>query len=363
MKVTLTQSQNGRLLKGWILIRIETNDICTQIWSSVVFDPYEELYVWLGQIRDAQFPTRMIIDEEGRGVEFIVEQVSENLISFCIEPWLCNDQTTRLKTVLESQEFIQVFHNGIMEFIASEYQPIEWSKGIDDLSNQPWGTLIKQSNSSNSLWKKRLALYGGCRGKVSETGRTTVLHDLSQEQQLLVTLRDVLLKTVRLATSSYATEAYALVSLYKNLPIDLVLGELDPIWYEERRVTLEKTHELSQGIRYWKSTQRQRLFAEARLKTLKIGQLIDGRVNKIKSYGLFVDIGGCSALLHIDNISQNSVENLEKFFQAGDWIRAMIIGVDVERGRVSLSTKDLETEAGDMLKDLLLVYTNAKPRS
>jgi hypothetical protein len=121
MKVTLTQSQNGRLLKGWILIRIETNDICTQIWSSVVFDPYEELYVWLGQIRDAQFPTRMIIDEEGRGVEFIVEQVSENLISFCIEPWLCNDQTTRLKTVLESQEFIQVFHNGIMEFIASEY--------------------------------------------------------------------------------------------------------------------------------------------------------------------------------------------------------------------------------------------------
>jgi S1 RNA binding domain len=227
MKVTLTQSQNGRLLKGWILIRIETNDICTQIWSSVVFDPYEELYVWLGQIRDAQFPTRMIIDEEGRGVEFIVEQVS----------------------------------------------------------------------------------------------------------------------------------------LYKNLPIDLVLGELDPIWYEERRVTLEKTHELSQGIRYWKSTQRQRLFAEARLKTLKIGQLIDGRVNKIKSYGLFVDIGGCSALLHIDNISQNPVENLEKFFQAGDWIRAMIIGVDVERGRVSLSTKDLEPEAGDMLKDLLLVYTNAKPRS
>lgn len=80
--------------------------------------------------------------------------------------------------------------------------------------------------------------------------------------------QDVLLETLRLATNNYTTEAYALASLYKDLPIDLVLGELDPSWYEESRTTLEKPPELSSKVsrRYWKSPQRQRLFAEAQSK-------------------------------------------------------------------------------------------------
>jgi small subunit ribosomal protein S1 len=96
------------------------------------------------------------------------------------------------------------------------------------------------------------------------------------------------------------------------------------------------------------------------LQTLKIGQLVDGRVFKIKSYGLFVDIGGNYAILHISQISQLPVDNLEKIFQVGDWIRAMIIWMDREKGRVALSSSDLEPEAGDMLKDPLIVYTNAE---
>ncbi|WP_222838817.1 S1 RNA-binding domain-containing protein [Nostoc cycadae] len=100
--------------------------------------------------------------------------------------------------------------------------------------------------------------------------------------------------------------------------------------------------------------------AKARLKTLKLGQIIDGSISKIKPYGVFVDIGGYYALLHISAISQQPVEHPEKVFQIGDWIRAIIIWMDVEKGRVSLSTSDLETEPGDMLKDPLIVYEKAE---
>jgi hypothetical protein len=89
MKVILTQSCGQKVLRGWILIRIEASDICIQIRTSAIFDPYREIYIWLGQIRDSQLPARMIIDEEGRGVEFFAERVSSELLNFHIEPWLC----------------------------------------------------------------------------------------------------------------------------------------------------------------------------------------------------------------------------------------------------------------------------------
>ena len=75
MKVTLKQSPHG-----WIWISIECSHVCTHIHTSCVFDPYQELYIWLGQIRDCQLPATMIIDEEGRGVELVAEQSSDDLI-------------------------------------------------------------------------------------------------------------------------------------------------------------------------------------------------------------------------------------------------------------------------------------------
>jgi hypothetical protein len=82
MKVTLTQFRGQQILRCGILIRIEISDRCAQIWTSFIFDPFQEIYIWLGQIRDSQLPARMIIDEEGRGIELFAEQVSDDLINF-----------------------------------------------------------------------------------------------------------------------------------------------------------------------------------------------------------------------------------------------------------------------------------------
>ncbi len=359
MKVTLKQSSNEGILRGWILLRIEADDICTQIWTSSTFDPYQELYIWLGQIRDSQLPAKMIIDEEGHGVELIAERLSDLLMQFHIDPWICgNDTTTRLKITAERYEVIEAFYDGVIKFLKDEYQPSEWSH-INDLSNINWETLLNPYNIRGQNWRTRLAMYWGGHGRVGETGRETVWNQLTLEQQWLVILHDVMLWITHLAVNQQVTEAYAIVSFYKNIPIDIALGELDASWYEKRRIELNKKYGLHDNS-IKRRTPNRTASAKARFKTLKLGQLVDGTICRIRSYGVFVDIGGYYALLPTATISQQPVDHPELVFQVGDWVRAIIVWIDVEKGRVSLSTSDLENEPGDMLRDPLFVYEKAE---
>lgn len=353
MKVTLTQSPHG-----WIWIGIECSHGCTQIHTSCVFDPYQELYIWLGQIRDLQLPATMIIDEEGRGVELVAEQSSDELILFQIEPWRCgNDTTTRLNTQLKRDELLKAFHDGIVEFIKHDYHPSDWSY-LDRLSNTDWEALLKLPHIPSHNWQKRLAMYGGGHGRVPETGLETVWKQLTQEQQMLVILQDTLSGIASLSAKGQTTQAQVLADMYKTLPIDIALGEVNPSWYQERRATLETEYGLGKQSR--DDLNRRRTQAKARLETLKLGQIVDGTVRRVKPYGVFVDIGGYHALLTISTISQLPVEHPEQVFNCNDWVRAMIVWMDVEKGRVLLSTSDLEPEPGDMLKQPLKVYEKAE---
>ena len=123
---------------------------------------------------------------------------------------------------------------------------------------------------------------------------------------------------------------------------------------------LNKEYQLDSYLPSRQEREHQHILKTTRLKMLKIGQIVDGTLRSIKPYGLWVDIGGHHALLHISAISQMPVEQLDRVFKQGDWIRAMIVWMDIEKGRVSLSTSDLEIEPGDMLKEPWKVYETAE---
>ncbi|WP_222838816.1 hypothetical protein [Nostoc cycadae] len=236
--MTFTQSLNNQVLRGLILLRIETDNLCTETWTSSTFDPYQELYIWLGQIRDLQLPTKMIISKVGYGVELIAENLSDLFVQFRVEQWMSDrNTTTRLNITIERCELIKAFHDGIIKFIQDEYQSSKWSY-IDNLNNTNWGALLKPNNSSGQNWRTRLAMYGGGHSRIPETGRETISNQLTLEQQWLLTLHDVLLWIANLAANGQIREVYALVSLYKNVPIDIALGELDASWYEQRKIEL-----------------------------------------------------------------------------------------------------------------------------
>ncbi|WP_052055801.1 S1 RNA-binding domain-containing protein [Myxosarcina sp. GI1] len=99
-----------------------------------------------------------------------------------------------------------------------------------------------------------------------------------------------------------------------------------------------------------------------RLKQIKVGDLITGKILAIKKYGLFIQTDNITVLLHISEVSQVSIglEDLYNIFRVGDDIKALIIWMDIHKGRVSVSTKELEIDPGDMLKNPQLVYENAE---
>ncbi|PSP19084.1 MAG: 30S ribosomal protein S1 [Cyanobacteria bacterium QS_8_64_29] len=103
-----------------------------------------------------------------------------------------------------------------------------------------------------------------------------------------------------------------------------------------------------------------RALVERKMSGLKVGEVVLGSVRGIKPYGAFIDIGGVSGLLHISEISHDHIDTPHSVFGVNDELKVMIIDLDAERGRISLSTKQLEPEAGDMLRDRQIVFDRAE---
>ncbi len=96
---------------------------------------------------------------------------------------------------------------------------------------------------------------------------------------------------------------------------------------------------------------------------LKLGQLIEGEVLAIKPYGFFIDLGGASGLLHQSSITNGSIRNLREIFVEGEFIKALITEIDLERGRIGLNTALLENTPGELIIDKEKVMVEASERS
>jgi small subunit ribosomal protein S1 len=96
--------------------------------------------------------------------------------------------------------------------------------------------------------------------------------------------------------------------------------------------------------------------------TLALGQLIEGTVASLKPFGAFIDFDGISGLLHIKQISKNYIESLPTVLKVGQPIKAVIVALDPERNRISLSTKVLEKYPGELIKESEAVFADAENR-
>jgi uncharacterized protein len=82
------------------------------------------------------------------------------------------------------------------------------------------------------------------------------------------------------------------------------------------------------------------------LKDLKIGQWYQGVVTNLTMFGAFVDIGiKENGLLHISEMSDRFVENAMDVLKVGQELKVRVLGIDMDRRRISLSCKaDSQTE-------------------
>ena len=101
----------------------------------------------------------------------------------------------------------------------------------------------------------------------------------------------------------------------------------------------------------------------ALFQNLEVGQLVEGQVVSIKPYGLFVDLGGVSGLLHQSAITGGQLRELREVFGQGDRVKALITELDPGRGRIALNTALLEGQPGELLIDKDKVMAEATDRA
>ena len=76
------------------------------------------------------------------------------------------------------------------------------------------------------------------------------------------------------------------------------------------------------------------------LANLSQGQLIEGTVQRIASFGAFIDIGGVDGLVHISQISHEHIEKVSDVLKEGDKVTVKVLSIDLDSERISLSIKD-----------------------
>jgi small subunit ribosomal protein S1 len=88
---------------------------------------------------------------------------------------------------------------------------------------------------------------------------------------------------------------------------------------------------------------------------LEKGQVLEGVVKNITSYGAFVDLGGVDGLVHITDLSWGRVQHPEEVVKLDDKINVVILDFDKDKKRIALGLKQLTPHPWDALSEDLKV--------
>ncbi|ADU30113.1 30S ribosomal protein S1 [Evansella cellulosilytica] len=76
------------------------------------------------------------------------------------------------------------------------------------------------------------------------------------------------------------------------------------------------------------------------LTSIQVGDVLEGKVQRLTDFGAFVDIGGVDGLVHISQMAHHHVDAPSEVVSEGDQIKVKVLGVDPDNERISLSIKD-----------------------
>ncbi|MBI5326401.1 MAG: S1 RNA-binding domain-containing protein [Ignavibacteriae bacterium] len=95
---------------------------------------------------------------------------------------------------------------------------------------------------------------------------------------------------------------------------------------------------------------------------INVGDIVEGRVTSVASFGVFVDIGGVEGLIHISRLSKIKIDDPSKYFKKGDVVRSAIIEIDKEKNKIALSRKELEDSPWKNAEELFVAGTQHNGR-
>ena len=146
--------------------------------------------------------------------------------------------------------------------------------------------------------------------------------------------------------------------------LEAIVGKeicVSPIRVDYNRIRLIVSQKVANAIK-------ERAEKEEFLKTIQVGNVYEGTVKNIESYGAFVELeNGVEGLLHISEIEHNRIVKVEKVLNTGDKVKVQVI--KVEDGHIGLSRKALipnywkdfvdATEVGQLVKGTVTEINNS----
>ncbi|GAP20058.1 30S ribosomal protein S1 [Leptolinea tardivitalis] len=130
-------------------------------------------------------------------------------------------------------------------------------------------------------------------------------------------------------------ERKATLSEYIGRSLSLKVIECEPSL--DRIVLSERAAQAGEG-------RRKQLFS-----SLKIGDVVKGKVTNITDFGVFLDLGGVEGLIHVSELSWGRVQHPGDILSIGDCAEAMVLQINEETSRVALSYKRLQKNPWDLV--------------
>ena len=93
---------------------------------------------------------------------------------------------------------------------------------------------------------------------------------------------------------------------------------------------------------------------------LEKGQVLEGIVKNITSYGVFVDLGGVDGLIHITDLSWSRINHPTEVLELDQKINVVILDFDDNKSRIQLGLKQLQKHPWEALSDELKVGDKVK---
>lgn len=120
------------------------------------------------------------------------------------------------------------------------------------------------------------------------------------------------------------------LNVFKGQDLTFNIIELDRV---KRRIIGGRKSMIEKELNEKKSA----IFAQ-----LEVGAKVQGTVSRITDFGAFVDLGGVDGLIHISEMSWGRITNPKEVLKEGQTVEAVVLDVDKEKGKISLSLKDSE---------------------
>ena len=93
---------------------------------------------------------------------------------------------------------------------------------------------------------------------------------------------------------------------------------------------------------------------------LEKGQVLEGTVKNVTSYGVFIDLGGVDGLIHITDLSWGRINHPEEIVQLDQKLNVVILDFDDDKKRIALGLKQLEAHPWDSLDEGVKVGDKVK---